>query len=93
MTLPFALANNRSVHFPLNFYRLLFRFRSSDGNALISAVQNEVLTGELYDAATAQNLSTRVAEEVRSRLKALHLEHYKYLVQVNLSEQRGQSAQ
>lgn len=116
MWLPWLRPNGRRPRFhppaepttkvSLFIFRISSRFRSSDGNALISAVMSEILTGELYDSATSQALSMRVAEEVRARLKGrgedyltcslfvgLGLEHYKYIIQVNLSEQRGQAAQ
>uniref|UniRef100_A0A1I7WSL8 Tctex1 domain-containing protein 1 n=1 Tax=Heterorhabditis bacteriophora TaxID=37862 RepID=A0A1I7WSL8_HETBA len=50
----------------------------------------EILSGQLYEEDTVEELSVKIMVEVRSKLKALSFPNYKYIIQVMIGEQHGQ---
>uniref|UniRef100_A0A0N4ZQT6 Tctex1 domain-containing protein 2 n=1 Tax=Parastrongyloides trichosuri TaxID=131310 RepID=A0A0N4ZQT6_PARTI len=66
------------------------KFRSSIGKKILQEVCQELLHDKTFEIATIEDSSNLIAETIRERLKELNLPRYKYIIQVVITEQRGQ---
>eukprot|EP00051_Salpingoeca_urceolata_P028391 m.486602 g.486602 ORF g.486602 m.486602 type:complete len:123 (+) comp24516_c0_seq1:216-584(+) len=68
------------------------KFRPAVVQEVIHSVLVEKLSGKQYDTDESLQLSTEICDEVKSRLKGLQLQRYKFVVQATIGEQRGEGA-
>jgi len=66
------------------------KFRPVMVKEMIHHTLIEELTGVSYDAEEATELSKRISDTLKSKLKDLEYGRYKFLVQVVIGEQRGE---
>ncbi|KAK6033206.1 Tctex-1 family protein [Ostertagia ostertagi] len=64
------------------------KFRPVNGEALLRTTAEEMLGSKSFTS--GDSLSNELATVIADRLKALHLSHYKYVVQVTIGERHGQ---
>ena len=69
------------------------RFPPLKVKKLIGQVLRERLKGAEYSPDTMSEMTKEIAEDVKSRLKAMGLNRYKFVVQVVIGEQRGEGVQ
>eukprot|EP00636_Phaeomonas_parva_P012526 CAMPEP_0118859114 /NCGR_PEP_ID=MMETSP1163-20130328/5501_1 /TAXON_ID=124430 /ORGANISM="Phaeomonas parva, Strain CCMP2877" /LENGTH=180 /DNA_ID=CAMNT_0006792655 /DNA_START=1 /DNA_END=544 /DNA_ORIENTATION=- len=56
---------------------------------VIKEVLHDKLAGKEYEPSEASNQTREIVDEIRSRLQALPMARYKYMVQAVIGEQRG----
>ncbi|GAQ87618.1 hypothetical protein KFL_003650090 [Klebsormidium nitens] len=66
------------------------RFRPAKARTIMSQVLRSKLTGVQYHADNTSGWTTEIADEIKTKLKGLGLERYKFVVQVVIGEQRGE---
>ena len=66
------------------------KFKPGKSKELIKEILQQKLKTATYQAEAVQSLCKDIAESVKWKLKDLNLPRYKYIVQVNIGEQRGQ---
>ena len=69
------------------------RFPPLKVKKLIGQVLKEKLKGAEYSPDTMSEMTKEIAEDVKSRLKDMGLNRYKFVVQVVIGEQRGEGVQ
>ncbi|KAJ1506488.1 Tctex1 domain-containing protein 2 [Coelomomyces lativittatus] len=68
------------------------KFKPSVVQKLIHQVLQERLAGKVYNPEEAPIWTRTIADDIRSKLKELNLDRYKYVVQVVIGELRGEGA-
>eukprot|EP00002_Diphylleia_rotans_P013545 TRINITY_DN2645_c0_g1_i5.p1 TRINITY_DN2645_c0_g1~~TRINITY_DN2645_c0_g1_i5.p1 ORF type:complete len:130 (-),score=26.32 TRINITY_DN2645_c0_g1_i5:153-542(-) len=66
------------------------KFRPALVKETIRAVLNEKLNGLQYHPEHTSQWTREISDEIKTRLKDLQLERYKFVVQVVIGEQRGE---
>ncbi|KAJ1555166.1 Tctex1 domain-containing protein 2 [Cladochytrium tenue] len=66
------------------------KFRSSAVSAIIKKSLADYLTGTTYQPDTAPQTSRDIADDIKTKVKALDLSRYKIVVQVVIGEMRGE---
>ncbi|CAL1542995.1 unnamed protein product [Lymnaea stagnalis] len=66
------------------------KFRPVNVKEMIHTVLGEKLTGVVYSADETTGLTKTIADTIKSKLKDMGHERYKFIVQVVIGEQRGE---
>ncbi|XP_067669145.1 dynein light chain Tctex-type protein 2B-like isoform X2 [Haliotis asinina] len=65
-------------------------FRPVTVKEMIHVVLAEHLTGKVYNSEETTELTKTISDEIKTKLKELGYDRYKFIVQVVIGEQRGE---
>ncbi|XP_048246840.1 dynein light chain Tctex-type protein 2B-like isoform X2 [Haliotis cracherodii] len=65
-------------------------FRPVTVKEMIHVVLSEHLTGKVYNSEETTELTKTISDEIKTKLKDLGYDRYKFIVQVVIGEQRGE---
>mmetsp|Transcript_17001 Transcript_17001/g.28071 ORF Transcript_17001/g.28071 Transcript_17001/m.28071 type:complete len:127 (+) Transcript_17001:131-511(+) len=66
------------------------KFRPAAAKDIIHSVLSKRLAGQFYNAESVSQWTREISDEIKSRLKEMELDRYKWVVQVVIGEQRGE---
>ena len=66
------------------------KFKASKVKEMLAVVLNEKLRDQKFNADSTTQWTKEISDEIKSRLKDMALDRYKFVVQVVIGEQRGE---
>ncbi|XP_044736502.1 dynein light chain Tctex-type protein 2B-like isoform X1 [Chrysoperla carnea] len=65
------------------------KFRAQPVQLIIKTILRDMLTGVEYSQEGAKELTKKIANEIRDKVRELNFRRYKIIVQVHIGEQKG----